>query len=501
MSMSIAEKQIQEVLAAQGLTAPDQRPLFRYRMATPLWEQARTALQLLARTRGAVNFTPCDAGLLCLYVAEWWRREHRGGAWKWEGVLSRIGLHESAPELYPVFERGLRYWGRHVRRRHGRRLFLMTLALEGGFPLHLIKHEGAHLRRYFRGLFRELSIYGTVDDPLALGQRCGELLPMSFRNDQVFSLAGELVQEIWRLQSLVAGSSAPLEELDRQQLKWRDSLPLNIDDDAARELLKGLVDDVAKVEHEGKPFIGTAIVLRTLPGRAFRLERDLRVATAAKLSEVAQLLGATSAELPPRLWLRLLMSGRPPQRVALMSKISEKISDTDTDTERSRIEALTTEPLAFDAAATEPCRVDAVGGGLIFASVDLIGEVNLGELPWVFRPDGEGQKSSLALLGQGGLRSRAKALWIALAGDQEISALDESGCEELGVIQGVDRRVFRVTGQGAKISDADSSTMTIRCGAPSEDHASYHLRGETLPFQRSGRHPLYRGWPQLYRSL
>lgn len=84
----------EEFVRARGIRRPDSRPLCAYR--TTGEEFRRLGSLMRESTADGEIRTGFDA-LFCLYAAEWWRRHHEGGPWKWEGVLASVGLDFSNP--------------------------------------------------------------------------------------------------------------------------------------------------------------------------------------------------------------------------------------------------------------------------------------------------------------------------------------------------------------------------------------------------------------------
>ena len=186
------------------------------------------------------------AAMFCVYAAETFRRRHAGGPWKWEIVFAEI--EQATPEyqsIYAWVEKGLQHFDRELLKScNGDREFLLTLACEGGLPLRLLHKENAHLSRYFRELLtayhREHRLPGCDATDIAR-QIAARFLPASLRRDVVFRLSGDLIQSIVHLQAQVADATNPITSLDRVQPKWREQLPLPVEDATVEALLRNLV--------------------------------------------------------------------------------------------------------------------------------------------------------------------------------------------------------------------------------------------------------------------
>ena len=113
MSTSDLRTWIDAFFARHSINCPDARPLYSYRCSDNEFEEMGDIL----RSRAKQTMSRVDAALFCLYAAEWWRRNHRGGSWKWAGILDATGRTSiSFPQLYKIVENGLRYWQREILR-------------------------------------------------------------------------------------------------------------------------------------------------------------------------------------------------------------------------------------------------------------------------------------------------------------------------------------------------------------------------------------------------
>src|SRR5690606_21317949 len=241
-------------LEARRLSQATGLPLYTYRCTRH--EFSALGAELRERlASGAYNSGPQTCQAFCLWAAEWWRRNHEGGPWRWEGLLAELDCDSTLapgtagyPHLCRMVADGLKAWRRELLRSARGRAFLVTLACEGGLPLRLVSREQASLRRYFKALLEEFRIFGPAGVPAQqLAERVAHRLPKSLRHDVVFELSGQLIAQIWRLQEEVKGSTTPVADLDRIRRGWRDELPLRVSDEVARDFLKGLLEDAAIV--------------------------------------------------------------------------------------------------------------------------------------------------------------------------------------------------------------------------------------------------------------
>jgi hypothetical protein len=123
-------------------TEPDGRPLYAYKMRDATYAELKIHFHqiLLLDSRGklALRFAP----IFCLYAAETFRREHAEGPWAWDTVFKPLGQEPPLQSLMADWvEQGLKWWQRPpvLRNAGGNRLFLVTIACEGGLPLRLLQ--------------------------------------------------------------------------------------------------------------------------------------------------------------------------------------------------------------------------------------------------------------------------------------------------------------------------------------------------------------------------
>ena len=117
-------------------TTPDGRPLYAYKMGDATYASLRTLFHQMILLdqdgRLATRFDP----IFCLYAAETFRREHTEGPWAWETIFKPLNIDTPSQQRITEWaEQGLNWWRRPLlRNAGGGRLFLMTIACEGGLP-------------------------------------------------------------------------------------------------------------------------------------------------------------------------------------------------------------------------------------------------------------------------------------------------------------------------------------------------------------------------------
>lgn len=240
-------------LSARGIQRPNSRPLYRYRMTDSEFVQAQEILRYLA-SRGRLAVPDDRSGALFVaFCSEWFRRESDSTFLRW---------NDPAPDLFPAIpdsakrdlaDRGLRYWRRELRRSESGREFLLTVALEGGFPARILKSGArAWLRDYLRSIMRRAitSRVDTLQEILEIAEEERGQMRKSYQHDDFVALCSELVERLLDLRRTAeaegAGSIRNSALLDIRRPGWREDLPIYVpaqDEALVTELLTGLLDE------------------------------------------------------------------------------------------------------------------------------------------------------------------------------------------------------------------------------------------------------------------
>lgn len=477
---------LRDFLAERGLSAPDGRPLYGYRCTQVELDRLEAALrEALSGWPASRPIPPAVAQLFCLWGAEWWRRHHEAGPWRWEDMLSVVACEHLGPgrpgyaRLCGMVADGLAEWKRPVLTVAHGRAFLVTLACEGGLPLKLILREQASLRGYFKALLEEFRILGRAGLPAReLAERVRYRLPKSLQHDIVFELSGRLIAQIWQLQSEVGDSRTPVRDLDQRHPGWRDELPLRVPDDVARTLLNNLLLDAASVARGGSARIRwTRSLVASADG--WDLRAELQLPTSVGKDEFAAIFGLASDDCPARFDLSLRPDTAPPYLLALGYERSGGDS----------LLALEPSPRAGQPVRGAPA---AAGVRLMARSADrewssdaFPGAAPLSDLPWVFCGSGA-DADSFGWAGEGSVRIKAGEALVAVPAGWTLTPSEGGSCETAGVVHGLGRTVYRVSGTLA-LKHEDGTEATVRTGVPQDPGVvEYRLRGSSMELGRAG---------------
>lgn len=228
-----------------GLDAPDGRPLYRYRLGADGYHQLTAILR--QRATQLPNGNMSDTALLVLWASAWFRLEYAGGVRKYRELNAAIGTTLEEREWPPLIEQGLKWWKRPVVKRARGRHWLLTIALEGGFPVRVLQAGDGWLSRYLNEVVgRLLGIAGdpSPEDALAMADAAKETLRDTYREDAFIALAADLALAIVKLRRMAEATGStlpPSAVLDQTCPGWRDELPIVAETNAARALVDGML--------------------------------------------------------------------------------------------------------------------------------------------------------------------------------------------------------------------------------------------------------------------
>lgn len=486
-----------DFLARRSLESPDARPLYAYRCSEAELDRALQLLCCALRATSEVDGRH-TAALFCLVCAELWKREHDGGAWRWQVVLRRVGMIDDYGRVQTITKRGLEFWGRPLRQSGHIRRYLFSLVLEGGFPLRLAHRGGNRLSEYLKRVLSDIIRFEAVGmSAERIAARHAGMLPSSFHGDEMFVLVAELLCHFQRFRQLLPSSVSPQDAtrwLDEAWPEWRDTLPLAVDDNATQRLLSGLVEEVARLgrmEADCLPALCHRSLMRhgdvwqpkvvlDLAGRIApeRFPESIRAGLKSSAAVRAKLMpGGTLAS---RLTVPLAILRMPQGTEAGQSWTVDPLSGADCEI-----------PLPMD----EPVTVAMVVSGAEIGYCSLPGGEAVGDGPWVFRAnedeDGRSDEgktrppTSLTFIGCGSVRTQRTTLYVAMGRDDDTLTAEANGAATpIGRLDD-DSTLYRVTGT-VRISRPDQRfPVVLRTGVPDEAVSRIVVRG-SVPRWRTG---------------
>lgn len=255
------------LLAGRGIEAPDGRPLHRYRLDAAGCEALRQTL----RQRAPLGFENAPAELAALFVlwaAHWFQQGFRGGQRRWEDLGEALGLPFRGDDGRRLTQAGLRAWRRPVRQGGSTRQWLMTLAVEGGFPAGVLEDAngwaGPYLARVVGGLLAQDEV--GPEAAVVAAEAAAEHAGRAYRQDIFYALAADLALAVIRLRREAEADprarGLPASAwLDATRPGWRDELPIAASGAVATRLIDGLMQ-VEALKGIGEGSLGCWRLLR-----------------------------------------------------------------------------------------------------------------------------------------------------------------------------------------------------------------------------------------------
>lgn len=484
------------LLAGFGLQAPDGRPLHRYRLGAERYSELFADLKARAAAGGLGNATGEDGPLFVLWASAWFRREYRGGARNYADLESVLGISHPQAHWRQLIEAGLKWWRRPVIERASGRHRLLTIAVEGGFPIRVLEEKGdGWLSRYLNevvGRLLGLEEPGP-EEALAFATAASEALLDTYRQEAFMALAADLALGIVRLRreaESAAPGLTPSIVLDQIKPGWRDDLPIASDTGAARALVDGMLA-TAKIL---RGLSGSAGCVRVLRRRGTEWLTGLRLSLSGEIP-AAMLEGLAE----PGIRLGLHPHG------ALARAVREELAFLDPPGEDGttwRLRQLTrrTEIEGVPLGARVEVQIQAPNGGarsILWPG----GEPQRSDVV-IFEIDAEedGRPSSLVLAAHGSARLRASRVAVAAPADWSVSWSEPGGSEVPEVLGTVDdgRKLWLANASILVTSSDGSFVYSIEPGADEELRDRIVLEGETpREFEGADDVPLFAGPPSV----
>ena len=145
---------LEKILRERGLSAPDGRPLYPYRLTADEIAALKDPLRwVLDRIGSTCLDTPWCSRAFVAFACNWFRSWRGEGAWGYAPLCAELGFQYRQEDWHHItsgIREGLLGWGRRVRRNaSGDAEYLAALICEGGLPLRAI-HGGRWLYHWLQ---------------------------------------------------------------------------------------------------------------------------------------------------------------------------------------------------------------------------------------------------------------------------------------------------------------------------------------------------------------
>lgn len=477
---------IRDFLRSRNLERPDARALYAYRCTA---QEFATLNETLKQSTPLGN-PPGNVVIraFVLYAAEWWQRQYDGRHWAWEPLLASIDWYSvNYPDLYEPVRKAWRWWKVDLVRLPTSIRYLGTFACQGGLPLALVGEAGSRVALYLRAVLNHTTAYRQfVEDPIDLARDQQHLLrPPTLRRDYVFRLAADLIEAVLDLQS-DAQDEDPLNALDQARPDWRRSMPLDLEDERARDLLTGLLREAARGQATPVNDFRVERFLRRT-GVGWRLGARVRLPASISADNLARQLSVLEAALPPRIEVRI-QSERVIGLYAARSGEFVLAPNARSSTE------------FWAAEAAGEVRLRFLAGGEVGEPMVPYRGTALGELPWAFRGDDDG-----SFIGEGSVSNRSPEILVLVPNGYTLDRLDSSDQSPLGQgeecvgepaakIHDLERTLYSISEPTA--IETTSGRCVIRPSSGQTVEEEYRLSGQRF-YDLESAFPLFRGTPKL----
>ena len=320
-----------------------------------------------------------------------------------------------------------------------------------------------------------------VDDGYTLAEPLRSHLPRSLRQEPVYRLCAEVMDQIWELRDVGSPPDDPVAALDRQIPGWRSRMPIDLGDAQARRLIHSLLRDAATAE---STTAGEFQVLRyitdTAAGRRFVVEP--RVPRRMPAAGLAKLVGVGPADLPGRFQLRV--DGSRPMPIA-----NGRLAGDDVV-----FSGVLADPEDLVAIADREIRWFLQAGRRIGDSfAPRGGAAPADDLPWVFAAT-EDDDSRLDLYAEGSVRTRFPRVAVACREETARMLLPHPDCRRWDA-QPITGRVM-LDVEGDVSIDTPVGTCRIRTAQERERQFEHRLIGKRC-FDLEAPLPVYHHAPSV----
>jgi len=470
----------------------DGRNLYAYRVTGDEYQTLRHAIEDYVTSNLFIQ-TQRQPPLFCwavvLYASEWWRREYKGGPWKWEPILKPIGLGDLLPnQRTDLIRWGLTYWSLPPPS-HGGKAYFGAIVAQGGLPLFAIQEgAGTNLERVMTSVLQQASRYRWSEQQVieAVGYQANSFA-QSLQNEEFYALVAQMIRAALRLKEECQLSDAqnPLATLDAKHPDWRNEFPIDLDDAAAVRLLNGLVEEASRTKTAAnKAVFSVDRLLHPVSHGLYELQSLITYPQTISGEELKDFVGFES-ELPGHFTIDA--------GVGIRKALTHARSSLGTQEMFFKLTLQQHRWVGQTACEEHLLYLRGHTGDLLDKPIPIPGGNALSSLePWLFAPVDEEYR----LAATGDARLRDSEILLAVKQDWTVFA-DGDIQEDFGVLrfENDERRLVRLRPGTVQVKSLDD-IWDIRVGVTNDESAQYFLEGIRVPL-RTSPWPLFRGMPRV----
>jgi len=470
---------------------PDGRPLYAYQCTV---DEYASLKELLVSSEKNITGTDFHLGyalstgyLFAFYCSEWWRRNYEGGVWKWDPIITSLGWdHNTWNKRTEFVAKGLRYWKRDLIHTGAGTQYLLSVASEGGIPINVLERENASFKYFLKAVIREYGFYvsgGLTAERVAYDNL--NKLPLSWQQDQIATLAGQIVEQLWLLKSEIGDSTEPVKTLNEVHPDWSKTLPIALESEQAETLVNSLLNTARSVASgESQMFRLERNLDKTVDG--WVLSAKLLLPKELNIKQIETMGALTSIQaIPERLEMYRVIGD---ERV-LVARLSG-------EGDARFIRLIPGATQSYIENSYQELSLILVAKGQDIASLSVAGGEELDPLlPWCF-VDINSDMQHFRWIGQGGSQRREPSVFVLF--DQAPISLSSDSSAGFDEIEGnvLGRKLWWVSAPTEFHSDQEDEIYRIEPGLMGIANRDYRMIGYRNYFPNT-RFPLYRTVPRI----
>jgi len=483
-----------QLLEGVGLSIPDGRPLYAYRLNDALFLSLEIALkEKIARLRFLETLSQTCADfdpLFVLYASEWWRRRYNGSRWSWEPILSDLGADDKdwAPgKRGEAVSHGLRYWKLRAIQTGGLR-YLGAIAVQGGLPMQLLSEARGNVGRMLRKVL-SLAVAGAdLQQVQGWIESLEDYLPKSYRREEIYVLLAEVIDIVLHLknEAELAASDEAVDQLNERVPGWRKRFPLPVEDENIQGLVEQLIQDATAPR---KARANISINLQrwlNIDGDIWSLSASVNMPDVLAASDILKTFSIQDVIELPRS-LEIVLRAETKEQCYSARKIAGH--------DAYRLERSPSESSGEVAAAEHTMNL-RTSEGQSWPAALCKGEALDSDLPWIFGDDSE-QSPKFIRQGSGDI-ANARAIIVVPPG-ASINASEVGGYEMIAFLEQPEREIYSVQGS-IVITLANGSRLTIRTDRADASDEIYQWHGDRVWLDFIKPNVAFRGRPRLCRA-
>jgi len=490
--VSVLTQWKRQLLEETGISAPDGRPLYAYRLNEAQFTSLEIVLRdqihrysaLSALSQSCLSFSP----LFVLYAAEWWRRRNDGSRWSWGPILADLGactLSWSAGQRGECIDRGLRSWKLKLIETSGLR-YLGSVAVQGGLPMQLLAEAKGNLGRMLRKVLRLAACGATFQQVRGWVESLADYLPKSYQREEIYLLLAEVITTVLSLknEAKLTKSAEAVTQLDQRVPRWRGRFPLPVEDDEVQGLIEQLIRDVTEVQvSRTSNIISVGRWLDNKENDIWRLYSNIDLPEVWEAEDICSLFNIGENDLLPRSF-ELVLEVADYQRTLSARKIAGH--------EAWRSERCLRELRGCLAMVEHRLRLRCPDGRSWLATIRK-GELLDVETPWLFEHSLE---QSPRLIRQGGGDVSAAEALLVIPADSVIEDGENGSCELLAFLENPEREIYSFRGV-VVVRNNSGRRWTIRTGSTDAAEESFQWHGDRVWLAFMQPTLAFRGQPNL----